>query len=60
MKDYPNITTEMIKKLREESGYGILECRKALIHSNGNYSLAVSYLKTLGYCSTRTFRRNEV
>lgn len=42
------ITTEMIKKLREATGAGILDCRKALEQSDGDYEKAVDYLREKG------------
>ena len=35
------ITTEMIKQLREATGAGILDCRKALENANGDYQKAI-------------------
>ncbi|WP_041455791.1 translation elongation factor Ts [Anaerolinea thermophila] len=42
------ITTEMIKQLRDATGAGILDCRKALEQSNGDYEKAVDYLREKG------------
>lgn len=42
------ITTEMIKKLREATGAGILDCRKALENADGNYEKAVDFLREKG------------
>jgi elongation factor Ts len=42
------ITTEMIKKLRESTGAGILDCRKALEQANGDYDKAVDFLREKG------------
>src|SRR5210317_1608044 len=42
------ITTEMIKELRSTTGVGILECRKALQESDGDYKKAVAYLREKG------------
>lgn len=42
------ITTEMIKKLRESTGAGILDCRKALEQADGNFDKAVDYLREKG------------
>lgn len=42
------ITTEMIKQLREATGAGILDCRKALEQSGGDYDKAVDYLRERG------------
>ena len=42
------ITTEQIKQLREATGAGILDCRKALESANGDYEKAVNYLREKG------------
>jgi elongation factor Ts len=42
------ITTEMIKQLREATKAGILDCRKALEASNGDYQKAVDFLREKG------------
>jgi len=42
------ITTEMIKSLRETTGAGILDCRKALEQSNGDINAAMDFLREKG------------
>jgi elongation factor Ts len=42
------ITTEQIKQLRESTGAGILDCRKALTQANGDFDKAVDYLREKG------------
>ena len=42
------ITTEMIKSLRETTGAGILDCRKALEQSNGDMNAAMEFLREKG------------
>ena len=42
------ITTEMIKKLRDTTGAGILDCRKALEQSDGNMDAAMDFLREKG------------
>jgi elongation factor Ts len=42
------ITTEMIKELREATGAGILDCRKALTDANGDFEKAVDLLREKG------------
>ena len=42
------ITTEMIKKLRELTKAGVLDCRKALEASGGDMDKAVAYLREKG------------
>ena len=42
------ITTEMIKQLREATGAGILDCRKALEQANGDMKTAMDFLREKG------------
>lgn len=42
------ITTDMIKKLREATGVGILDCRKALEEANGDQDKAMDLLREKG------------
>jgi elongation factor Ts len=42
------ITTEMIKTLREATGAGFLDCRKALEQSDGDMNAALDYLRQKG------------
>ena len=42
------ITTEQIKELREATGAGVLDCRKALETANGDFDKAVDYLREKG------------
>ena len=42
------ITTEMIRELRSTTGVGILECRKALQESDGDYKKAIAFLREKG------------
>jgi len=42
------ITTQQVKELRESTGAGILECKKALEHAGGDYEKAVDYLREKG------------
>lgn len=42
------ITTEMIKELREATGAGILDCRKALEGAGGDFKKALDYLREKG------------
>lgn len=53
------INTELIKQLRESTGAGILECRKALENANGDLNAAMDFLREKGLAtalkrSTRT------
>ena len=42
------ITIDEIKALREETGAGVLDCRKALEQSGGDFAKAVDYLREKG------------
>lgn len=42
------ITTESIKELRERTGAGILECKKALQETDGDMEKAIDYLRERG------------
>jgi len=42
------ITTAMVKELREATGAGVLDCRKALETTGGNFEAAVAYLREKG------------
>ena len=42
------ITTEMVKELREATKAGVLDCRKALESSGGDYQKAVDFLREKG------------
>lgn len=42
------ITTDMIKQLRERTGAGMMDCKKALVETNGDMEKAVQYLREKG------------
>ena len=42
------ITTAMVKELREATGAGVLDCRKALEATGGDFEAAVAYLREKG------------
>lgn len=42
------ITTNDIKNLREKTGAGMMDCKKALIESNGDFEEAVDWLRKKG------------
>ncbi len=42
------ITTEMIKELRAATNAGVLDCRKALTETNGDFQKAVDWLREKG------------
>ena len=45
------ITASMVKSLRETSGAGMLDCKKALVETNGNMEEAVDWLRKKGLAS---------
>jgi elongation factor Ts len=45
------ITSEMVKSLREKTGAGMMECKKALTESKGDFEKAVSLLRQKGLAS---------
>ena len=42
------ITASMVKDLREMTGAGMMDCKKALVESNGDMDAAVDYLREKG------------
>ncbi|OJV64661.1 MAG: elongation factor Ts [Clostridiales bacterium 38-18] len=42
------ITASMVKELRETTGAGMMDCKKALVETNGNIDEAVKYLREKG------------
>ena len=42
------ITSAMVKELREKTGVGMMACKKALTESNGNFDDATKYLREKG------------
>ncbi|MCL4477668.1 MAG: translation elongation factor Ts [Deltaproteobacteria bacterium] len=45
------ITSEMVRSLREKTGAGILECKNALTEADGNYDRAIDILRKKGIAS---------
>ncbi len=43
-----NITADMVKKLRDTTGAGMMECKKALVEAQGNMDEAVTILRKQG------------
>ena len=39
------VTAQMVKELREMTGAGMMDCKKALVEVDGNIEAAVDYLK---------------
>ena len=43
-----NITTKNIKLLREKTGAGMMDCKKALVENDGDINKATSWLRKKG------------
>ena len=42
------VTADMVRELRERTGAGMMECKKALVESNGDFDQAVEALRKSG------------
>ncbi|MBW6513618.1 MAG: translation elongation factor Ts [Candidatus Syntrophosphaera sp.] len=42
------VTATMVKELRDRTGAGMMECRKALVEANGDIEAAIKYLRERG------------
>jgi len=42
------VSAEMVKQLREQTGAGIMDCKKALQENNGDFAKATEYLRKKG------------
>lgn len=54
------IGIELIKQLREETGAGVLDCRKALETYNGDFAKAIEYLREKGLAKAAKRADREV
>jgi len=43
-----SITASMVKELREITGAGMMECKKALVETDGNLEVAIENLRKSG------------
>jgi elongation factor Ts len=48
-----DITSQMVKALREKTGAGMMECKKALTEAGGNEEQAIEYLRKAGLASAK-------
>jgi elongation factor Ts len=44
----PDITTQMVKDLREATGAGVLDCKQALQATDGDFEKSIEYLREKG------------
>jgi elongation factor Ts len=47
------ITAQMVKELREKTGAGMMECKKALESSQGDFDKAIEYLRQKGLATAQ-------
>ena len=52
------ITSELVKKLREKTGSGMMDCKRALAENNGDMDAAIDYLRKKG-AATATKRADK-
>ena len=45
------VTAQMVKELREKTGAGMMDCKKALVETNGDIDAAIDYLREKGLSS---------
>ena len=43
-----NITAAQVNELRQMTGAGMMDCKKALVECNGDYEAAIDYLRKKG------------
>lgn len=53
------ITASMVKKLRDQTGAGMMECKKALIETGGDFEKALIYLREHGIAKADLKRERE-
>ncbi|MCH5156970.1 MAG: elongation factor Ts [Clostridiales bacterium] len=46
-----NFTNQDVMKLREQTGVGMMDCKKALVETDGNFEEAIKYLREKGMAS---------
>ncbi len=44
----PEITTNLVKELREKTGVGMMDCKNALVENNGDIESSIDWLRTKG------------
>jgi elongation factor Ts len=47
------ISTEMVREIRKKTGAGVMDCKKALLESKGNFDAAITYLREKGLATAR-------
>ena len=47
------ITASMVKELREQTGAGMMDCKKALTETDGDFDKAVEFLRETGLATAQ-------
>lgn len=55
-----NITAAMVKELREKTGVGMMDCKKALVETDGDMDKAVAFLRKKGIAKAEKKSSREV
>jgi elongation factor Ts len=45
------VTAQMVKVLREKTGAGMMDCKKALVQTDGDIDAAIDFLREKGLSS---------
>ena len=52
------ITASLVKELRERTGAGMMDCKKALTQTDGNIDAAIDYLRENGIAKVEVQRED--
>ena len=47
-----SISASMVKELRDRTGAGMMDCKKALVETNGDMDKAIEYLREKRSCKS--------
>src|SRR5450755_2586932 len=50
-RDMAEVSAAMVKELREKTGAGMMDCKKALSETSGDFEKAIEYLRKKGIAS---------
>jgi elongation factor Ts len=48
-----NVDAKLVKTLRDRTGAGMMDCKKALVESDGDIDSAIDFLRKSGIAKTR-------
>lgn len=56
-----SIDAKLVKSLRDRTGAGMMDCKKALVSSNGDLDNAIDFLRKSGVAKAekKRFKRNK-